>query len=567
MKLSITKVLYLTGIILFIPAFIQAQNTGKKSRMAMHKEVKEGAYVPVPSFGSKTSPAYTFKSSEIFTTQVNIDSEGNNILGDAANEPSIAIDPTNPDRMAIGWRQFNTVTNSFRQAGYGYSTNGGETWTFPGVIEPGIFRSDPVLDADSEGNFYYNSLTSNNGDYTCKVFRILDGGYEWDGGVEAFGGDKQWMTIDRSGGVGNGNIYSFWTSYYSTCYPENYTRSTDGGNSYENCVFVDGDPYWGTMTVGNNGELYVAGSGEWDGFVVAKSTNAQIPGAMTIWDVATPVDVDGYLTGWTNINPAGLLGQVYIDVDRSNGPGRDNIYVCASVERNSTYDPGDVMFSKSIDGGLSFLPPVRINDDPTNSKYQWFGTMSVAPNGRIDVIWLDNRDAVSGYYSALYYSYSLDQGDTWSPNQKLSESFDPHAGWPQQEKMGDYFEMISDETSAHLAWANTLNFEQDVYYSRITPTFTGINDLDAGGSSLSISCSPNPVSENAVIRYSLPDESNVRIVIVDMFGKEVVTLVNEKQMPGLYQADFSRGQLTAGYYFCRIYAGNQTASRSLVLIR
>jgi len=65
--------------------------------------------------------------------------------------------PTNGNRMAIGWRQFNTISSNFRQAGYGFTTNGGQTWTFPGVIEPGVFRSDPVLDTDSDGNFYYNS--------------------------------------------------------------------------------------------------------------------------------------------------------------------------------------------------------------------------------------------------------------------------------------------------------------------------------------------------------------------------------------------------------------------------
>ena len=51
------------------------------------------------------------------------------------NEPSMAIDPTNPDKMVIGWRQFNTVQNSFRQAGYAYTLDGGDTWTFPGVID------------------------------------------------------------------------------------------------------------------------------------------------------------------------------------------------------------------------------------------------------------------------------------------------------------------------------------------------------------------------------------------------------------------------------------------------
>ena len=97
--------------------------------------------------------------------QVNVDGSGNNIVGDAANEPSMTIDPVNPQNIVIGWRQFDNVLSNFRQAGFGYSTNGGQSWTFPGVINPGLFRSDPVLDCDTAGNFYYNSLTSNDRGY------------------------------------------------------------------------------------------------------------------------------------------------------------------------------------------------------------------------------------------------------------------------------------------------------------------------------------------------------------------------------------------------------------------
>src|SRR5215510_8289190 len=77
--------------------------------------------------------------------QVNVGANGKNIAGDAANEPSLCIDPANPNRIAIGWRQFDHVTNDFRQAGWAYSTNAGISWKFPGVLEPGTFRSDPVL--------------------------------------------------------------------------------------------------------------------------------------------------------------------------------------------------------------------------------------------------------------------------------------------------------------------------------------------------------------------------------------------------------------------------------------
>ena len=95
----------------------------------------------------------------LFTSfQVNVDANGNNILGDAANESSITVDPTNHNRMAIGWRQFNSVQSDFRQGGWGFTTDAGTTWTFPGVLQDNVFRSDPVLGSDEAGNFFYLSL-------------------------------------------------------------------------------------------------------------------------------------------------------------------------------------------------------------------------------------------------------------------------------------------------------------------------------------------------------------------------------------------------------------------------
>ena len=59
---------------------------------------------------------------------------------------------------------------------------------------------------------------------------------------------------------------------------------------------------------------------------------------------------------------------------------------------------------------------MRVSDDVDSTAWQWFGTMSVAPNGRIDVIWNDTRNDPDGYRSQLYYAYSHDAGVTWSRN-------------------------------------------------------------------------------------------------------------------------------------------------------
>jgi len=506
-------------------------------------------------------------ASGFFTRQVNVDAQGNNIIGDAANEPSIAIDPTNPDRIAIGWRQFDNVNSSFRQAGYGFSTNGGLNWTFPGSLEAGLFRSDPVLDFDSTGAFYYNSLTSNTSGFFCKVFKSTDGGATWDAGAEAHGGDKQWMAVDRSGGEGVGNIYSYWSSSYSSCMPGFFTRSTDQGASFEDCVVVDGDPFWGTMEVGPDGELYITGSGEFDGIQVSKSTNAQTPGSAIAWDFTTHVDMDGFIYSQAPLNPVGIIGQAYIDVDRSNGPGRGNVYVLASMARNSSSDPADVMFAKSTDGGLTWSLPQRLNNDQSTSNYQWFGTMSVAPNGRIDVIWLDTRNAPSSpYHSALYYCHSENQGETWSINKPLSDYFNPRVGYPQQEKMGDYFDMVSNNEGAHLAWANTLNGEQDVYYSHIIPQITGIED-NRVSEIISMTSYPNPFRDRTSIRYTIAADCTVKLVICNIEGKEVKTLVDEDQSAGTHTVNFSDDLLPAGFYFCRLSVGTYTKTSRLIKLK
>ncbi len=461
-------------VFLISPILIFSQtNIEKKNNQhdpTLHHEVKGDDYVPVSRESQGRSPAYKYSMSGITTVQVNVDVNGQNIVGDAANEPSIAVDPNNPNKITIGWRQFDTVTNNFRQAGYGYTTDGGQTWTFPGVIQPGFFRSDPVLDYDVDGNIYYNSLT-NDPDYFCKVFKSSNGGQSWDGGTDAHGGDKQWMTIDKTNGPGNGHIYAFWTSFFSTCYPGFFTRSTDGGGSFENCITIPNDPSWGTLMVAPNGNLYIGASGSFN-FVVARSSNAQISGQPVVWDQTTNVSLDGYITYGTGPNPDGLGGQTSIAIDTSGGPFNGNIYLLCSVERISNNDPLDVMFARSTNGGTSFSAPVRVNDDLGTSAYQWFGTMSVAPTGRIDVVWLDTRDNPGTYISALYYSNSTDGGLTWSQNQKMSDYFDPHLGWPNQQKMGDYFHMVSDNNGARLAWAATFNSEQDVYYSYITDSTT-----------------------------------------------------------------------------------------------
>ncbi len=434
-----------------------------------------GDYLPNPGFLS-TSQAPT-----VNIVQVSTDASGDDIVGDAANEPSIAVDPTNPNRMAIGWRQFDTITNNFRQAGVAFTTDGGLTWT-PSILTPGNFRSDPVLESDADGNFYFSSLSSAT---KAEVFKSTDGGANWGQPINSFGGDKQWLAVDRTSGPGRGNVYQHWNVQFANVANTSFTRSTNGSASYD-APTTGPNPFskWGTLDVGPDGTVYAAGSDldTNNGHLFAKSTNAQLVGETPTFTTQS-INLGG-LTSSGAINPEGLLGQVSIATDHSTTANRGNIYVLGSVDPAGA-DPLDVMFIRSTDNGATWSAPTKVNNNSAgDNSYQWFGTMSVAPNGRIDVIWNDTSVDASNNFSVLKYAYSWNGGLSWLGNVALTSPYNHTLGYPSQNKMGDYYDMVSDETGVNVAFSATFTGGQDVYYMRITavpsnisPTLNAISNL------------------------------------------------------------------------------------------
>ncbi len=428
---------------------------------------------PVPMHPPATTadtplPSWMTATGSTQHVQVNLNEDGLNILGDAANEPTIAVDPTAPNRMAICWRQFDTIQSSFRQAGYSWSNDGGRTWSPIDRIMPGIFRSDPVLVSGPGGAFHFMSLEVPG----FNVFHHLseDGGRTWGDPTFAFGGDKQWLAVHPNGVT----LIHHWSN--------SLNRSPNAGELWEDPA--EWVPSWGNSAFGPDGTYYVIGRHR--SAVKLGLIGDPLAPVLTI-DSLRPVQFDGAFVSFGGPNPGGLLGMPQVAVNSAPGPYHGEVYAIAPIAPNGTADPSDLRFSRSTDGGATWLDtPVTINDDPPGANnWQWFGTMSIAPDGRLDVVWLDTRNDPdpddSVFISQLFYAFSPDGGRTWSPNIPLSVGFDSHLGWPSQNKMGDYFHMVSDKLGADLAWAATFEGEQNVYYTRIGPrdcNGNGIPDED-----------------------------------------------------------------------------------------
>ena len=78
---------------------------------------------------------------------------------------------------------------------------------------------------------------------------------------------------------------------------------------------------------------------------------------------------------------------------------------------------------------------------------------------------------------------------------------------------------------------------------------------------------PNPFNPSTLIRYQLPEGSDVQLVVFDMLGREVSTLVNERKEAGVYDVRFDASGLASGLYFYRLKAGAFVQTRKLLLIR
>src|SRR5437762_370664 len=246
---------------------------------------------PAPPRTIETSPRMISQFGAFTSYQVNVDANGQNIVGDAANECSIAVDPTNSSKMTVGWRQFNSVSSNFRQGGWGYTTDGGIHWTFPGVLENNVFRSDPVTNSDETGTFFYLSLLQT----LCEnMYKSTNGGQSWielqpDGLAE--GGDKQWFTIDKTGGPGHGFQYQSSDGINCSGSGVQFQRSTDGGVTWQAPIVIPNAPTVGTLDVDSNGNLFIGGEGST--FYCVRSSNAQLGGQTPTFDQVTPVNMGG----------------------------------------------------------------------------------------------------------------------------------------------------------------------------------------------------------------------------------------------------------------------------------
>jgi hypothetical protein len=422
------------------------------------------------------------------------------------NEEQIWVSPVDSNVVMIVWRDFRL---GYRQVGLGVSYDEGHTWS-DSLLSGGSYPyySDPCISGDRLGTFFplaMNYFGYGSSDFS--LWKTTNNGASWWGPGYVLNNpsstyleDKEFLAIDRTGGIYDNNMYVAWSRFPNPIRIM-FVRSTTGGITWEDTLIV-GDPEdFGGYDAGQFAFPFVDAYGNvyviWQGYCyippywyhcqqMVKSTD----GGQSFSEPTTI-----FINNAVNYAPGGIdiYNSVCMDADITNGPYRGNIYftVPDGVE-DGPYYHSDILFMKSTDGGASWTSPIRVNDDPLGKEvFQFHQWITVNQKGAIIILFYDQRNDPPLYRKFdAYIAFSFDGGETFTTNYRVSDvSSDPALALPEEEEkddtkptnqpfmstlkpviakaglLGEYIGVVAYNDQIHCTWTDTRDGNQNVYYS------------------------------------------------------------------------------------------------------
>jgi len=78
---------------------------------------------------------------------------------------------------------------------------------------------------------------------------------------------------------------------------------------------------------------------------------------------------------------------------------------------------------------------------------------------------------------------------------------------------------------------------------------------------------PNPFNPTTSIKYQVESSKHIKLVVYDILGKEIATLVNEKQSPGTYEVTWDASVYPSGVYFYKLTSGDFSETKKMLMIK
>ncbi len=471
---------------------------------------------------------------------------------------------------------------------------------------------------------YFNILPSTNSGLNAKVVFHYDMS-ELNGLNEpelkllgSTDGGKTWVSLGGTVDVSahtltiNGiNSFSRLTLFGSNSIGQISWTKTSGPNNYN--IY--------TLTVGANNILY-AGSGGGDIYSTGDEGNTwtQLSNLQNFDVKSLCSDSSGELfagtsgggvfkstdngANWLQVNGGGNSQISDLRVNAVIALGNNVILagtyggISRSTDNGATWNQTSVTdlvnaFTRDMNGniyaGINGLGPVDAVSISTDDGSSW---TSIGLNGYVVnslMIGLYNK-----LFAGCFYDYGLfsstDQGKIWAPpalnnNNILSltinksgdlfagtdvngvfESMDNGTNWVQQNNNLSDLDILSLAVDNNgILFAGP--YAGGVFRAGSAPT--AVKNIHPNlPTSYNLSQNyPNPFNPSTIISYQLPVSSKVVLKIYDLLGRDVATLVDDRQHAGNYSVKFNAGNLSSGIYFYRLIAGGFNQVKKLVLLK
>lgn len=358
------------------------------------------------------------------------------------------------------------------------------------------------------------------------IYKSTDGGESWNEVLFGSPSNFLYISCDSSGGVYAANVSN--GVMKSTNYGLNWTNipSSTFGNNNVNSVKCgkNGYIYAGVTSAGiyvstDNGNTFT--NTALTGFTIVSlqvdrfNSNIIYAGASSASQGGFFRSTDAGFNFSANLNPFNIYGIV----QKPNG----NIYTVST----STGYP----FDKSTNGGLNWTTMFNHSGAMRGECLDPSGTVIyTSGNGGV---WKSTNDGVN--FTNYNFTYSSNQILFWYWKVLVAVLGTSNGGvW-----------IYNDSSYLSVENKNNLPMNFELYQNY-----------------------PNPFNPVTIIMYDIPKTSKVKLVIYDILGREVITLINnEFKEAGRYIAEFNASNFASGVYFYRIEMGDYKMCKKLVLLK
>jgi BNR repeat-like domain len=408
----------------------------------------------------------------------------NNPNADATNQDAqamCAIARVNASTLVAAFLDTGSYLGVAKKfTGYSRSTDNGATWTDLGVLPTSAYGdlADARLAVQASSGAVFLATLPFSVSNAVPVFKSTDGGVTFAAPVNAAQGSS--LTDIPSLAIDNfpaspfyGRIYVAYTEFGAAPYRLKLSQSTDGGATWAS------SSNFGTANASQGSNLVVLPNGTLDGFHFTQGSPSSIAVSRSTDGGSTwsgPFTVAALSVAATN----GDLGFPY----RTNAfpraavnPANGNVYV---VYNDDLFDPGDIFFRRSTDGGVTWGFATKLNDDATTHA-QFHPAIAVTPDGtHLMVAWYDRRSDASDVQLEYWgVRGTVGSGVTFGANFPISNTmWSPVYGVDpalNAKIMTDYDEMTADNNAFDVVWSDgrdtapvSMRKNQNVRYARVT---------------------------------------------------------------------------------------------------